>query len=66
MDSFITEDSVTNRIVRQLTEDYETIGRVLEVYQNERVSTVQAQKQAFASYDAEIREIEGSLLPELK
>ena len=60
MESFAAEDSVTNKMVRQLTEDYESINSTLEFYQTQRYATVKAQNLALAAYDMEIREIEGN------
>lgn len=61
MDGLSVEDSVTNKIVKQLTEDFETICSTLEYYQQERSSIVKAQNLALAAYDYEIKEIEGGL-----
>lgn len=60
MESLTIGDSVTDRIVKQLNQDYESIQETLEFYQAERMKTVNAQNMALASYDAEIREIEGA------
>lgn len=61
MEGSYADDSVTNRIVKQLNADFEEISRVLDYYQLERAQTVRSQNQALASYDAEIRAIEGSI-----
>ena len=58
MNTDIMDDLVTNRIVRQLTDDYETIGRFLEEHQSKREKAVKAQNFALAAFEAELREIE--------
>lgn len=66
MESLSIGDSVTDRIVRQLAEDSESIQQTLDHYQAERVATVKAQNLALAAYDAEIKEIEDSMNPTIR
>jgi hypothetical protein len=61
MEGSYSEDSVTNRIVKQLNADFEEITRTLDYYQIERAQTVRSQNLALASYDAEIKAIDGSV-----
>ena len=61
MEGSYGDDSVTNRIVKQLNADFEEISRVLDYYQLERVQTVRNQNLALAAYDAEIRAIDGTV-----
>jgi hypothetical protein len=61
MESISIGDSVTDKIVRQLTEDSEAIQQILDYYQSERTETVKAQNLALAAYDAEIKAIEDSV-----
>mmetsp|Transcript_2313 Transcript_2313/g.3648 ORF Transcript_2313/g.3648 Transcript_2313/m.3648 type:complete len:254 (-) Transcript_2313:113-874(-) len=51
-------ESVVDRLVHQLTLDYESISRDLEVYQSDRLDVVEKQKLAMAAYDMEIADIE--------
>jgi hypothetical protein len=64
MESLSIGDSVTDKLVKQLTEDYESIQQTLDYYQSERSTTVKAQNLALAAYDAEIKEIEATMFPE--
>jgi LytS/YehU family sensor histidine kinase len=66
MESISIGDSVTDKIVRQLTEDSEAIQQILDYYQSERTETVKAQNLALAAYDAEIKAIEDSVHPHLR
>lgn len=63
MESSSAGDSVTDKLVKQLTEDSESIALILEQCQAHRESTVKAQNLALAAYDAEIKAIEESMYP---
>ncbi|KAJ1417339.1 hypothetical protein B484DRAFT_434278 [Ochromonadaceae sp. CCMP2298] len=59
MSTEFAEDAATDRLVRQLNEDSETLTRELSRYRVERASAVKAQNMALAAYDAEMAEIMG-------